>query len=277
MWNRIKNFLLENLPIISFFTYLKSNRKIGKFLQGISDWRIDEDDRSQLRKMLRLTIERLEDLNKLELERKEIIESKAKANLTFISIAVTIAFAGTTLMLTTLPQDSFFVKYDLSIKALIGISVIYLIQGGISALAAMSFPYIYMGVVYKDLTKSNKAAASLKIAKDILRNQYTNIQRSNCLDLTQKSIKNGLIVLSILIFAMLVMLKPTINNTNKKTTVQIENLYESLNTVENAIEKQTGQIKSVNNTLNNIVIELSELKSKIGSSPKSETENLMKK
>ena len=159
MWNLIKN-IFENFPIISFFMYRSSNKKTEKFIQGISNWRIDEVDRSQLRKMLKIPFDRLEALNKQELERKEVVESKAKAKLTFISLGVTIAFAGTTLLLTALPHDSIFVEHATMIKILIGLSVIFLIQGGIAALLSMSFPYVYMGVIYKDLTKSCTAAAS---------------------------------------------------------------------------------------------------------------------
>jgi hypothetical protein len=263
MWNKLINFLFENLPIISFFMYFTSNHKVGGFIRGISNWRIDEVDRSQLRKMLKITFDRLEVLNKQELVRKEVIESKAKANLTFISLGVTIAFAGTTLLLTALPHDSLFVEYAIVIKALIGISVIYLIQGGIAALLAMSFPYVYMGVVYKDLTKSCTAASSLKIAKDILLNQYTNTQRSNYLDLTQKSIKNGLIVLSILICTMLVVIKPSVNDNNKMTKVHVENLDQTVNAFEKVAEKQENQLQSINKTFNNLVNEISVIESKI--------------
>lgn len=276
MWNALTK-LFENLPIISFCLYLISNHQIKKFIQGISNRRIDDEvDRSEIRKMLKLSFDRLENLNQQELERKEVIESKAKAHLTFISLGVTVAFAGATLVFTTLPHDSFFIEYTNVIKASIGISVIFLIQGGISALSAMSFPYVYMGVVYQDLTKSCTATISLRIAKDILCNRYTNTQRSNYLDLTQKSIRNGLIILAILIVAMLAVIEPKVSNDDKLIKIRIENLGNTVNDFEKATKKQENHIQSINKTLNDLVEEMSALKSKI-EKPKDNEESGFKK
>lgn len=160
-----------------------------------------------------ISIQTLLDLNQKELERKKIIDDKAKNNL--IGITASIMLITPTIFLI---NSGYFLSlfnwtYGILFVVSLGLGFIYLTIGGLCALSSLRVGKMYDIYLTDEMQMRGNLCENLRIAKlikFIKQNQRVSIIRTNFLDSSHIGIRNGIIFicLSVLILSTASLFQP---------------------------------------------------------------------
>ncbi len=277
--SQVKEFFVDNAPFFSVGATFLTNLVITNVIKKITtnkNYR-SFDGRSIFQKMMEVKINdllnatrkdllrmidferhKLEKVNQESILNKESIENKAKSYLAFTSLAASFTFGAMAFLSEALPTETSIIKNFEIIKWLTLVSIVFLIQGVISALISMSYNYIYVSRECQRLRNGNKKASSLYVARSIVLNDYTNLQRSNFLYLSFISLRNGLLILVVLIFFLFLGIKPNVE-VDREQKIFIENLGQATEILRQEVADNSKGVTNLNYSTQEITNQLKQL------------------
>ena len=153
----------------------------------------------RLRQLARgLSIDDVRKYLSAEAERRKSVEDKAKSNLVGITIGFPIVFAGLNFLTNEQIRAVVSGPWAYATLASLAIGVIYLIYGGLKALTALQIARVYMA------SPTDEAGVEEEERRAILlwcleQNEKTTLLRTNALTVSFRSIRNGVIILALVI------------------------------------------------------------------------------
>lgn len=192
----VKDFLQQNIypHIYAFYAEKILKNKVHELKVN---FKITEDQN------LNEFIKELEDYHKKEVERKKLIEDKAKSSLFVIAISVTLILGSLNFFRDIKGEPNFL--YIISLFSLF-LGLIYLLLSGISSIQALTIKEFY-DIYVDDRIEVTEGIQNIKnfdikdqieqIYKNIKLNQSITNIRSNYVSATFIGIRNGIILMSL--------------------------------------------------------------------------------
>lgn len=241
MLSRIKNFLQQNI-VPNLYTFLAEKilrDRIRKLEEKEFNVEINKDqDTNEF-------IEELKEYHQKEVNRKKIIEDKAKASLFIIVLSTTLILGS----LGFIEEGGVIFKFHILLILIIG--VIYLLLSGITSIKALNirkFYDVYLDNRVKEtkgklnVLSLNKEDRISQLYKIIKLNQLMTIIRSNYVYATFVGIRNGIILISL--FFVIVVCNVYFGNLAQPNR-KIENQLLKKSIVDNVIKQNGSANKSV--------------------------------
>ncbi|MCM8762807.1 MAG: hypothetical protein NC938_06420 [Candidatus Omnitrophica bacterium] len=210
----VVRFLYQAFPCLVWLYVWDGNRKIEekeslfKAMQENNEEYVKkhEKEKNNFIAKANLSLSEIEKCHTKEIERKKIIEEKAKANLLAITVSISLMLGVVGLILKDKANITIDKDWLTKIIFVFSIGVLYFLWGGLAALSSIRTDKF--GEVYIDdkvRNKGDEAKEKEELVKCIELNTLVTMKRSNYIDSSYVGIRNGIICLGVC-FALLVVL-----------------------------------------------------------------------
>lgn len=249
----IFNIIIENT--LPFLQNKKYNRPIEENIDKLNKTEIEDINLDKLGYSSNLTnvpINIIENSYRDSLERKKVIEDKAKINVIGITIFISLisSLSSSIVKIYSFTNNKF---VRLGIYLCCFVTILYMLQGGILALEVlMNKNRVYL-LTEEELSIQDKSKQKKAYARSIELNGYSNTLRNNYIFSSYQCIRNALIFLMII---TLIYVFPYLNNGNDK-------IEKEINTINNNNIEVRKKLDTINSDLNNSIIQREEDEKKI--------------